>query len=285
VRCGEFDFPDPFLTTVDGVVVAYATNTAGTNVSCMTSTDLHQWSPVVDVLPALPAWASPGWTWAPSVLARPGRWILYFTARYQATGRQAIGVAMATSPTGPFIPVGERPLVYQSGEGGSIDPSPFVDAEGRAWLLWKSDGNAMRRPTFLWSAPLSPDGLALAGESQSILGLTEPWEQPVVEGPSLSRHGLFYSAGWWESPGACIGWASAPGPRGPCHKPPTGPWLASYPGAAGPAAPCPFTGPDGREYLAHHAWEPGRVGYQAGGRRALHVGELVAVDGLPRFRP
>ena len=34
------------------------------------------------------------------------------------------------------------PLIYQLSLGGSIDPSPFVDADGAAYLVWKADANA-----------------------------------------------------------------------------------------------------------------------------------------------
>jgi hypothetical protein len=43
------------------------------------STDLAAWSDLADALPSLPAWVGVNeiLTWAPSVLARPGGYVLY----------------------------------------------------------------------------------------------------------------------------------------------------------------------------------------------------------------
>ena len=49
----------------------------------------------------------------------------------------------ATPAREPFIDRSSEPLIFQHRRGGSIDPSPFVDDDGRAYLLWKSDDNAL----------------------------------------------------------------------------------------------------------------------------------------------
>ena len=82
---------------------------------------------------------------------------------------QAIGVAVSDRPAGPFHPAGDGPLVCQIGEGGSIDPSTFVDRTGTRYLVWKNDGNSCGRPTWVTIQPLSADGLALAGEGQRLI--------------------------------------------------------------------------------------------------------------------
>jgi arabinan endo-1,5-alpha-L-arabinosidase len=55
-------FPDPSVLLVNGTYWAYATGSAGRNLQVMSSTDLHTWTPPVDPLPTLPAWASAGRT-------------------------------------------------------------------------------------------------------------------------------------------------------------------------------------------------------------------------------
>ena len=73
-----------------------------------------------------------GSTWAPSVLARDGGYVAYYTVRDTTSGHQCISAAVASSPAGPFRDDSWGPLVCQREHGGSIDPSPFVDADGRA---------------------------------------------------------------------------------------------------------------------------------------------------------
>ena len=47
----------------------------------------------------------------------------------------------------------------QAGEGGSIDPSVFTDTDGKQWLLFKNDGNAVGQPTYIYLCPLTQDAL------------------------------------------------------------------------------------------------------------------------------
>lgn len=146
------DVADPDIVAgPDGQFYVYATNVNvwGTwiNTPVLSSPDLRTWTFAGDALPTLPGWAQGGLTWAPGVDVFGSSWNLYFTARHRASGRQCIGVATAPSPTGPFTDGLGRPL------GGSIDPDTVRSADGRTWLLWKSDENAF---DIFWYAP-GPD--------------------------------------------------------------------------------------------------------------------------------
>src|SRR5213082_2418195 len=83
------DFPDPFVLQVGGTYYAYATN-RGLNVPTIRSTDLVHWTSVGDALPHLPSWAGPDHTWAPSVIAAAGKYVLYYTVHDNVTGLQCI---------------------------------------------------------------------------------------------------------------------------------------------------------------------------------------------------
>ncbi|MGH9164604.1 MAG: glycoside hydrolase family 43 protein [Acidimicrobiales bacterium] len=279
------DFADPFVAMAGLRYYAYATQTGAMNIQVMTSGNMVDWSSPVEALPALPAWARRGRTWAPSVLRRGERWVLYYTVRHRDSGRQCISAAVANLPDGPFVDTSIEPLICQTERGGSIDPSPFVDADGTAYLYWKSDDNALGRPTSLWGRRLEPDGLAVGGpvlELRQDLG----WEWPLIEGPSMvaadGRYYLFYGANWWESAGAGIGYALCETALGPCTKMATdAAWLGSSAVAAGPAGPQVFRDASGTLFLAYHAWEPGRVGYAGGGARALWIDRIVLDQGRP----
>jgi hypothetical protein len=273
------DAPDPFLLEDGDRWVLYTTQVGLANIPVSTTPDLAAWSTPTDALPQLPAWAEWGRTWAPGALQRPGGFVLYFAARSRTTGRQCIGAATSTSATGPFTSTSPEPLVCQPELGGSIDPHPFVDADGTTYLLWKADGNAIGARSTLYSQRLRPDGLALEGQPTPLVHNDAAWEEPLIENPAFAllggRYVLLYSGGWWESDDYATGYATCDSPLGPCAKVTTkSPLHTSNSKVAGPAGACVITGPAGDMWLAHHAWTPGAIGYQASGARSLHFTAL-----------
>ena len=289
------DFPDPFvLRAGPSLYYAYATNTAGVraNVQVMSTRDLRTWSAVSDALPRLPAWAKPGHTWAPAVLRRGPRHVMYYTVRHASSGRQCISVAVSASGAGgPFVDRSAGPLVCQLQYGGSIDPDPFVDQDGGLYLYWKSDDNAVGGAARIWGSRLTADGTRLTGRPPTLLLAHErgTWENPLVEGPQMVRVGrsyhLVYGGSWWESPTAAVGHARCTGPLTGCLRSSATPWLSSDTTRVGPAGAQVFTDADGRPHVAFHAWIPAKVGYRAGGRRALWVAPLSFAGGRPALRP
>lgn len=272
-----FDFADPFVLHVSGAYYAYATNAGGGTVQAIASEDLREWWWLGDALPELPAWASPNATWAPSVLVRGDRVVAYYTVRNAATGHQCVSVAVADHPAGPFVDASDEPFVCQADRRGSIDASPFLDADGRPWLLWKSES-----PAAVWSQRLSDDGLSLTGEPAELVAADQPWEGSVVEGPSMvevdGAYHLFYSGNDWNSAAYAVGWAACETPGGPCRKG-GGPVLASGGGLAGPGGQELFRDDDGRLRMAYHAWLASDVGYP--NRRLLQLATVRFEGGRP----
>ncbi len=63
-------------------------------------------------------------------------------------------------------------VCLQADQGGSIDPSVFTDGDGKRWLLFKNDGNAVGQPTYIYSRPLSSDALqVLLFDKATLLGM------------------------------------------------------------------------------------------------------------------
>lgn len=284
------DFPDPFVVAVPGGWAAYATNGGGSNVQVRFSPDLLSWAARPDALPQVASWGAPGFTWSPAVSGSGGAWVLWYVVREPRSGRQAISVATAASWDGPFHDTTASPSIFQLDLGGSIDPSIFRDADGSGVLVWKADSNAIGQPSSLWGARLDATWTALAGPPTRLLDHDQPWENPLIEAPSLfaasGAYWLAYSAGWWESAGYCMGLAVGSTPLGPFTKlTTTGPWVASDAVAAGPGGQEVFTGPDGGLRVAYHAWDPARIGYAAGGARSLRVGRLGPVSAPPAPLP
>lgn len=256
------DFPDPDVLYADGRYYLYATNGDYQNVQVATSDNLEDWTQLEeDALPELPKWVIPGKTWAPEVTElTPGNFVMYFTAANFRPSVQCIGVATATSPTGPFTVQGEAMLVCPEDEGGAIDASTYAE-NGTTYLLWKNDGNCCGLDTWLYIAPLSPDGLAFAGPAQQIIKQTLPWEGELVEAPTLIKQGaeyyLFYSSNTYGDDKYAIGYATAPSLAGPWVKKEE-PFLSteSEDGVfRGPGGQDVVATDDGEHWLVFHGWD------------------------------
>ena len=301
------NFPDPFILPHAGRFLAYATNAERlqAHVQMAVSDDLVSWAPLEvdgrlhDAMPELPRWASPGWTWAPEVFPHEGRYLLFFTARDRASGRQCTGVAVAASPLGPFVDGGDAPLLCQEALGGTIDASPFRDADGQLYLYYKPDANAVGKRTEIMVQRLAPDGLSLVGTPVALLRNDQPWEAHVIESPTMVRRGdgyfLFFSANHfgWEphqrlSPYA-MGYARCAGPMGPCVDAPENPILHSY---ADRKAGC-LSGPGhqgifeagGQQYIVFHA-HASRAGCRNAGKgRFMYVAPLLWNGDSPAIAP
>lgn len=272
-----YDFPDPFVVEHDGAYYGYATNGGGGNIQLVQSADLDTWEWLGNALPALPAWAGRGRTWAPSVLRRGDTWVLYYTALETASGDQCTSSATAAHPAGPFTDTSTGPFLCQRDEGGSIDPSPFLDAAGRPWLVWKGEGETVGGTASLWSQRLSDDGRQLIGEASRLLRADRDWERQTIEGPSMvagpGGYHLFYSAGSWQTSGYAVGHAICDSPAGPCTKQGGGPALGSSGTVTGPGGQEVLRAADGRLRLVFHAWTGNHTGYP--NKRGLHVTDLT----------
>ncbi len=276
------DFPDPYVTRANGSWWAFSTQVGLSKVPTLRSNDLIHWERVGDALTRVPSWSECCHIWGPSVLSRGTSHVLYYTTRHASTGLQCISRAVSPLPQGPYVDSSEEPLVCQTARGGSIDPSPFVAADGRAFLLWKSEGTLDGEPTRLWSQELRDDGLALVGPRRELLHRALPWEFPIIEGPSMAlvdgRHHLLYSGNRWETADYAVGHAVCASPLGPCERSGRSPILTSRPGAAGPGGQEFVRLPSGDFLLVHHAWDPAAVGYPQGARM-LHVSRLRSEGG------
>jgi beta-xylosidase len=227
------DFPDPFVFRAGPYWYAMSTQRNLAKVPVIRSADLVHWEERGDALPALPQWSHFGAVWAPAVLPVHAGFVLYYATPDAATGLQCLSVAVSALPDGPYVDTSSGPLVCQTDRGGSIDPSPFLDAEGRPWLAWKSEGTVDGEPTRVWSQPLTEDGRALLGAPTELLHTALPWEGPIVEAPAMTlvdgRFHLFYSGNRWETSSYAVGHAVCEGPAGPCRRSSAGAVLSPHP--------------------------------------------------------
>lgn len=118
--------------------------------------------------------------WAPDCIEKNGKYYFYFPAiavdKTSGKGNR-IGVACGNSPGGPFKPE-SKPIDGVVG----IDPNPFIDKDGQAYLYWASNNN-------LYMAKLKDNLLELASEPEQIQNLSDKFK----EGPYLfERNGIYY---------------------------------------------------------------------------------------------
>jgi arabinoxylan arabinofuranohydrolase len=104
------------------------------------------------------AWANRAY--APDMIYRNGNYYLYFP-----DGANAIGVAVSSSPTGPFTDPLGRALVSRSTPNANVqwlfDPGVFVDDDGQAYLYFGGGGPGNARVIRLNSDMISTSGSAI----------------------------------------------------------------------------------------------------------------------------
>jgi arabinoxylan arabinofuranohydrolase len=122
------------------------------------------------------SWAT-GKAWAPHCIARGGKYYMFVPVS------DAIGVAVADSPTGPFKDAIGKPLLsnYQY-----IDPTVFIDTDGQAYLYF---GNPK-----LWYVKLNSDMTSYTGQVQQVSMTSESFGQRsgVADRPTLYEEGPWF---------------------------------------------------------------------------------------------
>jgi beta-xylosidase len=289
------NFPDPFLLKADDTWYAYATNSGGRNVQTATSVDLVHWDIGRDALPGLPRWVNINRSdvWAPEVIRVGDQYLMFYTARDRTTGYQCIGLAVSDTPQGPFRDRSDVPFVCQPEQGGSIDASPFRDADGTLYLYWKNDGNCCGQRTWLYGQPLADDGLSFAEGSEPVqlIANDRPWKGPVVEAPTMwlqdGQYYLFYSGNVYAGEAYAVGYALCEGPLGPCADAEENPILASdmtrAPLVVGPGHQTVIRDDAGDTWIVYHVWQVSSAGLRTDTRQ-VWLDRLLWVDGQPQVQ-
>jgi hypothetical protein len=270
------DFPDPDVIQVNGTWYAYSTNNGRGHVPTASAPSPEgPWTIRGDAMPGGPSagWAQSGRTWAPDVHPNPdGSFTLTYTAWHKASGRQCIGVATASSPLGPFTPVGSQPLICPLNLGGAIDANTFVANDGTRYLLWKNDGNAIGVNSTLWLTRTTNNGTALTGGNTALIS-----SGGVIEAPDLIQRGsqyvLFYSGGSYTGCEYLTSYAVAPSLSGP--------WTTAYrPLMTTASFDNHVCGPGGADFTNDKVFLHGWVN----GSRHLYVADLGWANDYPVVR-
>ena len=166
-----------------------------------TSTDMVNWQDhgAVASLKDFPWYKGDNGAWAECVVERNGKWYMYCPIH-----GNGIGVLVADSPFGPFKdPIG-KPLVWRTEHWSDIDPSVWIDNDGRAYMYW---GNP-----HTYCVELNEDMISTKGDIMTMDKIED-----YQEGPWMWKRGDWYY----------LAFASTCCPEGigyAMSKSPTGPW-------------------------------------------------------------
>lgn len=313
----SYSFADPSLTAFGPMTWAYSTNQGGVDLPAMWSSDNSRftartegvgadayiddpggygneafpnvpWGINNDACDASTSGCDPKEMWAPTVGFVGTHWVSFHAVRVQAIssslpyGRFCIYAATSESPMGPFTKASSNPIVCPSTStdpAGAIDPDVFVDEEtGKAYLIWKTEGNKNGNLQKFWSRQLNSVGTGFASGSTSrqiLVNSPTTWEGTIMENPSMTyingAYVLLFSGNSWRSTSYATGYAVCSGPLGPCTKPSTNPLMKSVTGIWGPGGADGLADQRGRFIAMYHSWNNANP---SAGRRVPHVAEL-----------
>lgn len=251
------DFPDPSIVEGEDGWYAFATASGDKQVQVAKApTAEGPWTYIdVDLLPDPGAWTTRQNTWAPDVrMVEDGTYVMYYSGQLASdSAHHCLGVATADTITGPWTP-NDEPWICDVAEGGSIDPSGFLDkGTGKRYVVYKVDGNSIgkggdcnngvdpKQPTPIMLQEVGGDGTTRIGPAVELLDRTEA-DGPLVEAPNLIRaadgsYVLFFSSHCFTSPSYDVKYAVSESVAGPYTRTPealfrTGYYSLTSPGGA-----------------------------------------------------
>lgn len=278
---------DPFvLHGGDGAYYAFGTggrSADGRLFPVLRSLDLRNWEFIGGALEPLEDKSLGNQFWAPEVArGDDGLYYLYYSVGPPGEAYHQLRVAISPTPGGPYRDNGEPPLVDPAYAAFTIDAHPFRDRDGQWYLFYARDfldSDGITRAGTALVADRMVSMTKLAGEEVTILRPHYDWQRfkkdrvmpayggrifdwHTLEGAFVVPHGgrywCLYSGSAYGTPGYGVDYAVADGPLGPYSDAGSqdGPRLLKTISGHlhGPGHNSIITGPDGREYIAFHAW-------------------------------
>ncbi len=183
---GDYSDPDAIRVGDDYYMIASSFCNAPA-IPILHSRDLVNWKVVNYVCRQVPEYRyiNPmhgSGVWAPAIRYHQGEYYVYFPMP-----DEGVYVSRAKDPLGEWSkPVNIMP------EYGVIDPCPFWDDDGRAYLVTGVSGARVGYKSVLKLAEMSPDGMSILSESRIIYDGRNT-ENETIEGPKVyKRNGWYY---------------------------------------------------------------------------------------------
>ena len=181
------DYSDPDCICVDGVYYMTAsTFNYVPGLPILVSHDLVNWKLVNYAVKNIPVerFSAPCHAhgiWAPAIRYHDGMFYIYY-------GQPDEGIYMVRTDD----PLGEwdAPVLVLPGKG-LIDPCPFWDDDGRAYVIHGYAKSRIGFKSWLGIFPISPDGMRAIGDDKLLFDGTV--DHPTIEGPKVhKRDGWYY---------------------------------------------------------------------------------------------
>jgi hypothetical protein len=153
--------------------------------------------------------------WAPDCVEKDGKYYFYFPTAPKAGGGFAVGVAIADSPAGPFIPEPE-PIKGING----IDPCVLQASDGNAYIFWGNGRCAKLKPNMKELADDNPTTTMKWGNREmEMVGVNclQGLPSRQAEGPfAFEANGWFYlTYPYVQENTEVLGYAMSKNPMGP----------------------------------------------------------------------
>ena len=153
--------------------------------------------------------------WAPDCVEKNGKYYFYFPSAPQAGGGFAVGVAIADSPEGPFIPEPE-PIKGING----IDPCVLQASDGNAYIFWGNGRCAKLKPNMKELADDNPKSKVKWGNREmEMVGVNclQGLPNRQAEGPfAFEANGWYYlTYPYVRENTEVLGYAMSKNPMGP----------------------------------------------------------------------
>lgn len=194
----DSNFPDPTVIKAgDGSYYAYATNTAKEgkriNIQVLKSDDLVLWTDEGNAMPEPPEWSSSDF-WAPHVTydKKSGDYYLYYSgeSNEEAIGK-CLGIAVSSSPLGPFKDKGEPLLCGDT----FINIDPMIlqdDSTGKNYMYWGSGHESIKIRELSDDLLNFKEGSEMKELIHPVMNDEPENYEKLIEGVWLTKHDDFY---------------------------------------------------------------------------------------------
>ena len=275
---------DPTQIVKDGD--RYWVFNTGNGIECKSadSNDFANWRVESDIFPpgGYPAWinsyvpAFSGNFWAPGIIFMNGKWHLYYSC--STFGSQTSAIGLVTNPSISDSAWTDQGMVVHSpgtANVNAIDPHPYRDNDGKAWLLYGSywDGIVITELDTLTGKPINPGDLHYAANNSCEAGF-------------LISHGDYYYV-FFNRGRCCAGMESTYRILTGRSTSPTGPFYDKDSIATNDGGGSVFLHSDGRFIgPGHYGWGEGKLTYhyydgRENGAAKLKVADLIWEDDWP----
>lgn len=197
ILCADYSDPDVIRVGEDFYMTASSfVSTPGLPI--LHSKDLVNWTLIGHAIDQLPGGYDDrvrhgDGVWAPAIRYHDGKYWIYFSAP-----DEGIYMTTAEHPAGPWTSLHMVKEVK-----GWIDPCPFWDEDGQAYLVHAFAKSRCGIKSKLQICRMSPDGTSLLDEGMIIFDGTD--NHPTIEGPKLYKRGGYYYV-FAPAGGVAVGW-------------------------------------------------------------------------------